>query len=398
MSYPDPTTRSGPYEPPYGLYAVAAEQVARSHDYIARQPAPCSMPSAGGGDWRPLRAVHVGPCFARGGSEQQLIDLAHFLDPHRVRLEKCIVTNPQLIDLAVVADMPAPVEVGGVQAVRRAAQELDVLLFWGQPLDDWLAYCRPRLCVFLAHGDGPWTRDVLGGSARVVDHVIAVSRGVGQRVCDGFPVTVIPNGVDAARLAQSRSRREVRAALGFAEEDFVLGYVGRFSPEKRADLVIKAAALLPPHFKVLMIGWGHLQDELVELANRLLAGRCAFLCAHRYLGDYYHAMDALVLLSVQEGFALVVLEAMMSGLPVIATAVGAVPDVIVDRVSGIVVRPELNAVCEAARLLHDHPDWARGLAAEGRAFAEQHGHARRMAQAYEELLARLWAERSPRRA
>jgi glycosyltransferase involved in cell wall biosynthesis len=268
-----------------------------------------------------------------------------------------------------------------------------VLLFWGAPLNAWLAHQRPRLCVFIAHGTGDWTRDFLDGSSRVVDHVIAVSRAVQQDVCNGFPTTVISNGVDAARLAQSQSRRDVRASLGFSEGDFVLGYVGRFSPEKRADLAIKAAAVLPGHFKVLMVGWGPLRNKLVELANDLIPGRFAFRRADRYLGDFYQAMDALCLFSEHEGFALVILEAMTCGRPVIATAVGAVSETIVDRVSGIVVRPEVNAICEAVRLLDDHPAWARGLAAEGRAYAEQHGTARRMAREYEDLLTRLWAEK-----
>jgi hypothetical protein len=84
------------------------------------------------------------------------------------------------------------------------------------------------------------------------------------------------------------------------------------------------------------------------------------------------------------------LEAMMCGRPLIATPVGAVPEVVVDRVNGIIVPGTVESIRSAAELLHDHPDWARGLAAEARRFAVENGHARQMAARYEMLLHRLW--------
>jgi glycosyltransferase involved in cell wall biosynthesis len=212
-------------------------------------------------------------------------------------------------------------------------------------------------------------------------------------VCQGFASTVILNGVDTTRLGRTRSRREARRSLGFAEGDFVLGYVGRFSPEKRPELVIEAAARLPAHFKVLLVGWGPMRGPLMDMANAMIPGRCTFARADHHLGDFYHAMDAFCLLSDHEGFALVVLEAMMCERPVIVTPVGCVPEVIVDRVNGIIVDRNVASVCQAAQLLDRHPAWARGIASEGKAFADQHGHARRMAQEYEDLLERLWAEK-----
>ena len=347
---------------------------------------------------KPLRVVHVGPCFSRGGAENHAIDLARFLDPSRVRIEKCIVTDPSMFDPAVAADMPAPVELGDEQTVRRAAQEHDVVMFWGMMLDSWLADCRPPLCIYLAHGDSYWTHDLLVGSGRVVDHVVAVSHGVQRKVCNGFPSSVILNGVDTARLSRTRSRQQVRASLGFQPDDFVLGYVGRLSPEKRADRVIRATAQLPPNFKALLVGWGPLRQELIDLANDLIPGRFAFVTADRHMGDYYQSLDALCLLSEFEGFALVVLEAMMCGRPVIATPVGSVPETIIDRVNGLVVDGEVESVCQAARRLWEHPQWADGVAAEGRRFAEQQGHAWRMARQYEQLLERLWTEKHGRGA
>lgn len=352
--------------------------------------------AGGGGERRPLRVVHVGPVLLRGGAEQWLIELTRFLDPGRLRIERAVATWPGAVDPQFVNGLRVPYE-NGVEAARRAAADCDVLMCWGVLADELLAGIRPPLCVYLAHGDGPYTRTLLDGSLRSIDHVVAVSRRV-EQACAGLPTTVIYNGIDAARLARTRPRDEARAALGFAPGDFVVGYVGRLAPEKRPQLILEAIAGLPPHVKVLMVGWGPLLPELREAAERLAPGRCAFATTHHYLGDYYGAMDAFCLLGSEEGCSLAMLEAMHCSRPVIATPVGAVPELIVDRINGLVVAPTADAVREAVERLDRHPHWAAGLADEARAWADRHGHAARMAREYEDLIERLWAERPARPA
>ena len=134
--------------------------------------------SGGGGPaGKPLSVTHVGPCMLRGGAETWLQGLVRFLDPTRVRVVRCLVTDPGLIDPVVCAEMGVPVEVGGREAVRQASHDSDVLLCWGPgELADWLGDCRPRLGVFVAHGEGAWTRYVVARCAPVLDHVIGVSR------------------------------------------------------------------------------------------------------------------------------------------------------------------------------------------------------------------------------
>jgi glycosyltransferase involved in cell wall biosynthesis len=323
-----------------------------------------------------------------------LIELLRFLNPERVRIEKAIATWPNGVDASFVADLPIPYENGGAENVRRAAREYDVLLSWGVRLDELLNGERPPLSVFIAHGDGDYTQELLDGSAHHVDHIVAVSnRVLRQCSCNGTPTTVIYNGVDTSRLARTQSRDEVRQSFGFGQDDFVLGYVGRLADEKRPQTILKAVAGLPPQFKLLMVGWGRLLPNLMQAANRLIPGRYAFVTATNYLGDYYEAMDAFCLLGVEEGFSLAMLEAMMCARPIVATAVGAVPELIVDRVNGLIVEPTAEAVRAAARQLHCYPIWARGVGAEGKAYADRYGHAARMARDYEELLWRLWREK-----
>ena len=139
---------------------------------------------------------------------------------------------------------------------------------------------------------------------------------------------------------------------------------------------------------------GMRRAELLDLANDRIPGRYAFVKAQDYLGDYYRAMDAFCLASAHEGFGLVIPEAMLCERPVIATNVGCVPEVLCHRISGLVVDHSAQAFAEAAMHLHSHPAWARGMALEGRAFADRHLHAARMARDYENLLLRLHRNRS----
>lgn len=343
---------------------------------------------------RPLRVTHVGQSMVRAGIECWLKGLLRFLDRRRVQVVKCIATAANEIDPSVAAEMGVPVEVGGADCVRRAAHDSDVLLCWGpRDLGQWLAARPPKLCVFVAHGEGYWTRQILEGCKPVIDHVIAVSRRVKDSVAAGLPTTVIPNGVDLAHLARTRPAVAVRQELGFQADDFVLGYVGRFSDEKRPHLLVEAVARLPAPFKALFVGWGPLGSRLLEYANACIPGRYAFVKATNDVGDYYAALDALCLPSAEEGFGLVILEAMLCERPIIATPVGCVPDLIVDRVNGLVVAGTPASIREAALLLRGNPAWARGLAAQGRLDAEARGQARTMARAYEDLLLRLWNQK-----
>ncbi len=349
-----------------------------------------SQNAPGGAGKRPLRMVHVGPCFARGGAEQHIIALAKFLNPRRAYLTKCVVVDPNGVDPEVAADLPAPVEVVPLNHLSDAVRDHDVMLHWGLELNEFFPGLRPKVSVYLAHGDGPWTCSLLTGSRHMTDHVVAVSQRVRDVLDPSFATSVILNGIDSARLAHTRSRLDKRRELGFDDNDFVLGYVGRLSHEKRPELLIQALATLPRNVKALIVGWGAMRAGLMELANEYAPGRVIFANGSSYLGDFYRAMDAFCLLSSQEGFALVALEAMMCGVPLIATPVGAVPEVIQHRVNGLIVSLDGSDFPQAVNELRTHPDWARALGREGQAYADQHGHALRMAQQYEDLLESLW--------
>jgi glycosyltransferase involved in cell wall biosynthesis len=340
-----------------------------------------------------LRVIHVGQFMFRAGIETWLKSLLQYADRSRLQFQRCVVTSP-VNDVRVMREIDVPVEVGGRESVRRAARDCDVLLVSGPgETAEWLGEIRPRLCVFIAHGDGPWTQDIFTRSAGVFDHVIAVSEGVKAAVCKGIPGTVIYNGADIAHVSRSQSRLEIRSRYGFDDTDFVVGSVLRYSSEKRPETLIEAVAQLPKRFKLLLVGWGPLRQQLFDLANRLIPGRCVLVRADANLGDFYQAMDAFCLASQSEGFGLATLEALLCGLPVVSARTGFVPELLVDRVHCVLTDRDGPSLAAALRLIADHPDWAAGLAREGRRRAESFGFASRMCREYEQLLHRLWKER-----
>lgn len=343
---------------------------------------------------QPLRVIHVTTCTAQGGIEQWLQSLIKFADPGRLKFVRCVVTS-DYVDPHMAKSYRVPLEVGGRDSVLRACRDCDVLLVSDSAgMVEFAHEIKPPLCVMVAHGDGHWTRTRLEGMRPAVKHVVAVSDLVKKVVCHGFPTTVIHNGVDAARLSASMGRDAARAKFGFQPDDFVLGWVGRFSEEKNPAAVIDAIERLPPNFKVLMVGFGYLRAELMDLANERIPGRFAFVRRDEYLGDVYGAMDAFCLTSFSEGFGLVLVEAMLSGLPIVSTPVGLVHDVVVDRVNGLIVDGEPNSIRDAVLRLQQHSTWREGLAREARRWADQHGHASKMAQSYADLLWSLWDQRA----
>jgi len=375
----------------YANVADAAADIAAP--VASRTGAPSTLPSSMAQS-RPLQIASVGPSFAIGGVEQHLAALAKFLDPSVAVIKQCLVTDPARLDVNTARTLGPAVTVRACdkEQLRDAVRGMDVVLAWGDSFNHCFDPNGPTV-VYIAHGDCWWTRKGLEGSAQVVHHVIAVSSRVQQRQCAGFPSTVILNGVDTSRLARCRAPGVLRTELGLRADDFVIGTVGRMTGEKQMHLLIEAVHLLPTNFKLLLVGGGPRQAELLAQANDLIPGRYALRRVNDFLGDYYGAMDAFALVSAHEGFGLVIAEALHCGRPVIATDVGCVGEVLEHRVSGLVVQPDPDEIAEAAKLIYQHPRWARGMAAEGQAIAQRRLQAKQMSEQYGRVLQQVHAAR-----
>lgn len=156
-------------------------------------------------------------------------------------------------------------------------------------------------------------------------------------------ITRIYYGIDPAALQPRRSRAAVRAELKLPESAQVLVCVGRLAPQKDHPTLLAALARLPPEVVLLLVGgdpFGDGEARLRRVAAELRLGeRARFLGIRHDVPDLLAASDLFVLPSLWEGLGLVFLEAMAVGLPVVATTVSAIPEVIEDGQTGWLVPP-----------------------------------------------------------
>ncbi len=159
----------------------------------------------------------------------------------------------------------------------------------------------------------------------------------------------------AAAAAPTAGREATRGALGVGAEERLVLCVSRLHPEKGIAELVEAAGLLRDRgvaARVAVAGSGDAEGELTTLVARLgLGDRVALLGRRPDVADLLAAADVFCLPSRHEGLPLSVLEAMRAGLPCVATAVGGVPDVVVDGRTGLLAPPS-DPRALAAALAH----------------------------------------------
>lgn len=209
--------------------------------------------------------------------------------------------------------------------------------------------------------EDPSARARMLHAAQRAQALIAVSGALKARMEEiGMPagrISVLRNGVDASMFAPS-SRAEARQRLHIdARAALVLG-VGNLVPEKGFDLLVRAVALVPGA-RALIIGEGRAEREIRELADALAPGRVEVRGSvpQAELRYAYAAADVLALPSVREGWPNVVLEALACGTPVVAAAVGGVPEMMQSASAGAIVSSRTPETWAAAlrRQLQEPP-------------------------------------------
>jgi sugar transferase (PEP-CTERM/EpsH1 system associated) len=199
------------------------------------------------------------------------------------------------------------------------------------------------------------------------------SEVVARRVVPRRKVRVIQNGIDTDHFRGSTGDREaLRRSLGIPPGATVIGTVGRVTEIKQQDLLIRALAAVRralPEAHLLVVGDGPLMGKLRALAAELGLSGCVHLAGYQpETSPYLQAMDVFALTSRSEGMPQAVLEASVTGLPVVATRVGGLPEVIDDGTTGLLIEPGDEAGLASALLgIAADPDRARRLGAAGRA-------------------------------
>jgi glycosyltransferase involved in cell wall biosynthesis len=181
-------------------------------------------------------------------------------------------------------------------------------------------------------------------------------------------------GVDAEMFRSDRpGRQAVRRALGWSPEDLVIAYVSRIAPEKNVDYLAEALSIVAarrPDARILMVGDGPSRGALERRLGP--SARFAGYRSGRDLADHYAAADLFAFSSLTETFGNVVLEAMASGLPVVALRAGGVGETVRQGETGILVEPSEPPERLAAALISliDRPGERARMAHRARRYAE----------------------------
>ncbi|MGE0681853.1 MAG: glycosyltransferase [Candidatus Binatia bacterium] len=235
-----------------------------------------------------------------------------------------------------------------------------------------------------------------------VDMVVAISQGVYAALTEGnvppSRIRLIPSGVDTMRFAPDPLARErLRSRYSIDTRNPLVVSVGALVERKGHDFLLTAARFLKEkgyHLHYLICGKGPLHKTLVDQVQTLgivqevqLIGFCP------NVPEFLAAADFFVHVPHYEGLGVAIIEALAAGLPIIASRVGGIPELIEEGKTGLLVPPQ-DAESLSRSLLHllENPSFARQLGKAGQMFARKHLDARTMAQANEALYLELLAD------
>ena len=259
---------------------------------------------------------------------------------------------------------------------------------------------QPRIVTTL-HGTDTTLLGSDPGYAPAIRHALAQSDAV--TTVSGFlrdetrRVLGVERSIDVihnffAPRSPRRPREETRRALGVSEGETLLLHASNLRPLKRVDLLLQTVARLRPRgaFRLLVLAGGEWEPFDAEAHRLGIADRIIVRREVSEVEEYFQAADVALFTSESESFCLGVLEAMCFGCPSVAMAVGGIPEVVEDGVSGrLVAFGDVEAAARAAEELVDDPARRAALGANARQRAEALFSARVIVPRYEALYERV---------
>jgi len=346
-----------------------------------------------------IRVAYFAPWLFTGGTQRHLQQVVELLD--RSRFEPVVFTlrpggdverelralGVPVTSLGIGSNVVGPRAMRGMLRAARWLREARVDIVhgyqWRPALVGAIAGRVARVPVVLAGkrsltGSSLSERGAWRGIARLSDTVLVNAEALREQgECLGMRAhwAVVRNGVDVARFASPETREAARARLGLDPNRAVVGTIGRLEPRKGYEVLLAAMQVIAARTngtcpQVLLVGDGPLREALERRTDEVGLGHVV-----RFTGNLSDvrpalaAMDVFVLPSHEEGMSNALLEAMASGRPVVATAVGGTGELVADGRTGLLVPPAAPAeLAEAVQcLLHDRPRAAQ-LAAAAQAF------------------------------
>ncbi|WP_136807956.1 glycosyltransferase [Desulfosediminicola flagellatus] len=314
-------------------------------------------------DYKRIKVLHVVLSLKIGGLEKFVIDLMHHhlssIDSHVVCLETLGAFGEQHAGFPVlVLDKKPGVKLNCALAIQKYANanNIDVIHTHNEGAHFYGAiggFLSKVPVIHTRHGvhDFTSTQSKLleRFSSMLSERVVGVSKDISDLYInslnlDANKVATILNGVDTDIFsARSCNRQEI--LLANIENDVILiGIVARLAPVKDHKTLFTACDLLSQSyskFKLVVVGGGPEENTLRQLSTELeMEDRIIFLGPRYDVSVILNCIDIFVLSSKSEGISITLLEAMASGLPVVATDVGGNPEVVIDGETGILTPPE----------------------------------------------------------
>jgi sugar transferase (PEP-CTERM/EpsH1 system associated) len=365
-----------------------------------------------------VRILHVINTLRVGGLENGVVNLINHSDPDRFRHEICCLTvsgplADRIRDPAVTVHelRKGPGQdwsvYGRLRAVLRRIRP-DIVHTRNWSTLDLVAAARWAGVPAVVHGEHGWNADDVRGTRRkgvllrrllapFTDRWVAVSEDIHRWLVTaiGLPerkIITIRNGVDTKRFRPGSGAPPLAGAGG--ARPVVIGTVGRLDPIKaQRDLMAAASALLRGGrtVRLVIVGDGPMRAALEADRDRL--GLAADLEMEGEIArpeDAYARFDVFALPSLNEGISNTILEAMASGLPVVATGVGGNPELVQHGATGTLVPPsDVDALAAALGRYVDDEGLRRRHGAAARRRAEEEFSIERMTRRYEAMYVEL---------
>jgi glycosyltransferase involved in cell wall biosynthesis len=368
----------------------------------------------------PLRLLYVIVDLPVGGAEEHLLSLVRNLDRNRYAATVCCIGRSGQIGKEIEESGVKLVELRKLQkggydseivtllreVLRREQTSLLHAHLYHANMYGRLAAFRedvPAVCSIHNTYINPkrHRRLINWWLARRTSFIIAGSEAIKNDILryDGVPsekVRVIHYGVDVGKFGRPLAREKAREKLGLPTDRFYVGTVGRLEEQKGQNILVEAVARLRregTEMTVLLIGSGREEKRLrAQVAREGVTDNVLFLGTRRDLPELFRAMDVFALPSLWEGLPLALLSAMASGLPVVVTPVGGIPEIVRDGGNGFLVPPgDPVALAATLRRVRGNPGEALtcgDAAAETvRVGYSQRRNAERIMEVYEEVLA-----------